>query len=211
MIEIDYERSIFTVQNDDLTLTVEKEPFPINPRSDDLDNTTMLLWNFDFEANNNPYKSMSEFLEALDEDCKMLDGEEIIMLPIYFDSDACTVSHKISDGAENSRVIGFIYMTGEEAALEYDDEDIVKACRKQLVAEIQEYNDFVNGNLYGFTITRYDDEEDDDEIIDGGGNFRPGENILDMIKEMSDCCDDENYHLFEMLIGEMENNTGISL
>lgn len=199
MIELNHDTKEFCVKHNGLTLIIDTETFPANPR-DEHGVTKLLLWGHnEFVGDKNPYTTIPDIEQ-------LKNKEDIFFIyPVFLNNDTHTLSANIDLDCD-CRHIGYIYMTKADAELEYYDHESTELCEDRLLKDIMEYSQYINGDVYGFTIY-LTNEDSDDEVVDGGGNYYPRDNFLDTIKEMSNSCDDEYYHLFEMLINEIESSS----
>jgi hypothetical protein len=102
--------------------------------------------------------------EMVDKLIKKTLSEKVIMLPLYlYDHSGISMSTNPFSCSWDSGQVGYIYVTKEEAKREFDMkrtskkfEDLIK---KRLIAEVEEYNKFLTGEVYGYCV------------VDEGENF----------------------------------------
>lgn len=95
--------------------------------------------------------------------------KHFIILPLYiYDHSGITISTAPFDCRWDSGQCGFAYVSREKARKEFPkmrDEEVREHAEKLMQAEIQEFDSYLRGDVYSFTV------ESDDGIIDSCGNF----------------------------------------
>lgn len=85
-----------------------------------------------------------------------------VILPLYLmDHSGLAISTKPFSCPWDSGQVGWIYMTLDEARENWpDDPDPIESAERRLRAEVEEYNAYLSGDVWGYTIT----DEDGNEI-----------------------------------------------
>jgi len=96
---------------------------------------------------------------------------EIIMLPLYlYDHSGVTMSTKPFSCPWDSGQIGYIYVTLEDVRREWSCKRVSAKRRVQaeqrLVAEVEVYNGYLRGDVYGYTIL-----DENDHVVDSCWGF----------------------------------------
>lgn len=107
------------------------------------------------------YAGWDEMEDAIRKDL----GAEII-LPLYmYDHGGITISTSPFSCPWDSGRIGFIYVTREKLLKEYGNvrltKDIIAKATKVLEGEVEVYDQFVQGDVYGYTIKDSEGEDGD--------------------------------------------------
>lgn len=183
------------VKKDGITLHVEPDYNPPHPRIDCDHMGTMLGWHRRYNLTDNPkYKEPSDFWES--EEAKNIH----VILPVYM-LDHSGIYLSTTDFADpwDSGQLGFIYCTKEQAQKWYGylpDEETLKA---ELRAEIETYNDYLNGSWYEFFI-----EGMDGEIMDSCGGFFQKGDMNELFDDMKQYVEPEFHPLFDKLAAKLE-------
>ena len=85
-------------------------------------------------------------------------GSAIVRLPVYLMDHSGLWASTTSFGCPwDSGIVGWIFATSEEIKAEYNvdhiDAELCKKVQCQLRAEVEEYNQYLTGDVYGYTIT----------------------------------------------------------
>lgn len=103
-----------------------------------------------------------------EEDLNKLFSEYFIHLPLYlYDHGGITMSTSSFSCPWDSGQVGFIFVSKEKAKKEFEgDDEWEKKAIRSLVAEVNTYDDYLTGNIYGFCIYEMPEEdyEDEDEL-----------------------------------------------
>lgn len=113
-------------------------------------------------------EELAEYLES---------SEDVYRLPLYFyNHSGITISTKPSGDRWDSGEVGRIYITKANAVniwgLNPDADDFEAAIINNLESEVKTYNQYITGDVYGFTITDPDGEEVDSCWGFYGDDFR---------------------------------------
>lgn len=104
-----------------------------------------------------------------------------VILPIYmYDHSGITIATTPFGCRWDSGQVGFIYCTVEKIKSEYSckriTKSIIEKVERILKAEIETYNQYVIGDIYGFRLMKVDIENDEREVEDSCWGFY-GEDI----------------------------------
>lgn len=92
--------------------------------------------------------------------------DDYIILPLYlYDHSGITMGCSPFSCPWDSGQVGFIYMSIDRARKEWTgtDDEIREAATKCLIAEVEEYDQYLTGDVWGYTIDRVTLDEDGDE------------------------------------------------
>jgi len=168
----------------DYTVKIENDHDPMNPRTDWDHAGTMVVWhngyNLGDDHNHTDVDSFFHSISGLYEDehtdyltdeqlqrCRKVAHEMNIILPLYlYDHSGITMSTGSFSCPWDSGQVGYIYISLETARKNHDWKVITKTRReliaKYLEGEVEVYDHYLTGSVYGFTITKGEDEEDVD-------------------------------------------------
>ena len=150
-----------------MKLRIEQDTAPLNPR-EEFDHLGKMVCahrryglgdKHDYNADH--YDGWDEFEAAIRKEENV-----VVMLPIFmYDHSGVTINvHGFSCNFDSGQ-IGFIYATREDVLREYDKKRISKKMRekieKQLEAEVSEYRQYLEGDVWGYIIENVDGEEVD--------------------------------------------------
>ena len=143
-----------------LTIRIELDTDPMNPR--DWDNLgTMVCWHRNYLlGDEQPTRSPDEYLEGI---------EDAIILPLYlYDHSGITMNTTGFDCPWDSNQVGFIFVEKSEIRKEYGDltEETLEKVKKYLVGEVNTYDQYLRGEVYGYVV-----ETEDGEFIDSCWGF----------------------------------------
>jgi len=110
------------------------------------------------EVNPDNYTGWDDMIETLTEN----DQDIIYWLPIYlYDHSGLSISHSSFGCRWDSGQIGFHILRESRIKEVYGTEKVkeedIERAKKELIIEMETYNDYLNGNCFSFTL--YEDEE----------------------------------------------------
>ena len=162
----------------DYTIKVEHDDMPLNPRTDWDPLGTMVCWHGRYNlGDDHSYPDPDNFLSGLyeDEQTEYLEQDQLdkcyevahhknIILPLYlYDHSGITMSTTGFACPWDSGRVGYIYISHEQARKEYLWERITKKriamVEKYLTGEVESYDYYLTGQVYGFTIEKGEEEE----------------------------------------------------
>lgn len=165
-----------SVSGNGYTLQVYRDEYAENPR--EWDNLgKMVCWHRRYNlGDKHGYESPSDFYES--EEYK----NALVILPVYlYDHSGITISNSDFGDKWDSGLIGYIFLTKEKAQEEYGreiDEPMKELIRERLISETEIYDDYLQGDCYGFKITNASGEK-----IDSCNGFF-GNDLNDVLKVM---------------------------
>lgn len=174
------------------TLKIIPEENPLNPRTDCDHLGIMLCWHRRYSlGDNHPYDTPQDFAESA------AAKDMFVCLPVYLlDHSGLYVSVNDFNDSWDSGQLGFIYCTKQDAQKWFNNTDVTEdEIKKELTAEVEEYNDYLNGAWYGFLI-----EGLDGEVEDSCGGFRYDGSMKKLASEMKSYVSDKYYALFDKLV-----------
>ena len=138
------------------TIRIEYDEYPLNPR-DEWENLGMFVTfssKYSYGDNVNQGR-IFESRKELEECILRIDG--VVMLPVYvYDHGAVSVSTYVPTCQWDSSHIGYIYASPDMVEKIGSNPEYTE---KALRAEIEEYNQYINGEVYEYTIeSPYTDE-----------------------------------------------------
>lgn len=104
------------------------------------------------------YKLGEEKLDA-EEMIELANRKDIVSLPVYLsDHGGITISCKPFSCPWDSGQVGIIYATHEKIKKEYDEvnEETIKKAINIMISEIEAFNCYLVGDVYGYELTRID-------------------------------------------------------
>lgn len=187
------------VKHDGLTLHVEPDYNPPNPRTQDDHLGTMLCWhrNYIF-GDHNRYKTPEDFHNS--EEAKRI----YVSLPVYMlDHSGTFLSTKGFADVDPDRwdwgQLGLIYCTEEAAKKWYGYLPDKAELYRQLNSEVECYNDYLNGSWYEFYI-----EGKNGEIEESCGGFYQDEGFTELLGYMKEYVESDYHPLFDKLAAKAE-------
>lgn len=174
------------------TLKIIPDENPLNPRTDCDHLGIMLCWHRRYSlGDNHPYDTPQDFAESA------AAKNMFVCLPVYLlDHSGLYVSVNDFNDSWDSGQLGFIYCTKQDAQKWFNNTDVTEdEIKKELTAEVEEYNDYLNGAWYGFLI-----EGLDGEVEDSCGGFRYDGSMKKLASEMKSYVSDKYYALFDKLV-----------
>ena len=190
---------LMDVKLNGLTLHIEPDCYPPDPRKDYDHLGTMLCWHRHYSfGDQNEYKNPKDFYES--KEAKNI----YVSLPVYMlDHSGTYFSTTGFSDVDPDRwdwgQLGIIYCTEESAKKWFGylpDKETLKA---QLNNEVELYNDYMNGAWFAFYI-----EGKDGEIEDSCGGFFQNGNFADVLKDMKEYTDKDYHSLFDKLAVKYE-------
>ena len=156
-------------------IRIERDIDPINPRTQFDNLGTMLCWHKQYHLGDegHPYQETTKNCDSWDEVGEVIHEHEdiCVLLPLYlYDHSGITISTRPFSCQWDSGQIGFIYVTKERVRSSYGVKrisgalrTIVEACLK---AEVEEYDKYLRGDVWGYEIVN-----EDDEVVDSCWGF----------------------------------------
>lgn len=174
------------------TLKIIPDENPLNPRTDCDHLGIMLCWHRRYSlGDSHPYDTPQDFAESA------AAKDMFVCLPVYLlDHSGLYVSVNDFNDSWDSGQLGLIYCTKQDAQKWFNNTDVTEdEIKKELTAEVEEYNDYLNGAWYGFLI-----EGLDGEVEDSCGGFRYDGSMKKLASEMKSYVSDKHYALFDKLV-----------
>ena len=155
-----------------LSYRIEVEDDPMNPRIGWDNFGTMLCFHKRYtlgdetELKANSFNDWEEVSRYLRDTLKA-----IIILPLYLiDHSGISISVGSFNDSWDSGQVGFIYITRDKMLEEFEWKNLTAKRREQIVllleGEVETYNSYLTGMVYGFVI-----EDNDGEVIDSCWGF----------------------------------------
>ena len=156
---------------DGLVVKIEYDPEPLNPRKEYDNLGTMVCFHrrynlgdeTDYRAED--YHSWDELREAIEKT-----EDPVVILPLYL-HDHSGLTMRTSDFGDrwDSGQVGFIFLSRQKAKEEYKKltKKNLKNAEEVLEGEVDTYDQYLSGQVYGFVIEkiiREEDEEGEEEV-----------------------------------------------
>lgn len=163
-----------TIENGKYRLEIEQMDYAENPRHIQDHESKMICFHsrYNIGDENNDYK-LDDYSswEELYNDIVRKENPAVI-LPIYmYDHSGITISTTPFSCRWDSGQIGFIYMTCEDVRERLGVKRVSPKMRDRvtnwLLSEVEEFNQYLRGDVYSFTTTNVED----DEVIDSCSGF----------------------------------------
>lgn len=177
-----------TIAIDDKIVNIYCDEDPQNPRTS-WDNDDVLVlshrrYNLAFECPKYCYDSLEELEKIIK---SKNDIAEI--LPVYmYDHSGISLSSSPFECKWDSGKIGFIFITKENARKSHNVKRISKRVRgiihKNLLANIEVYSQYLNGEYYGYSVLDKDDNE-----LDSCWGFYGWDNVVEQATEAGKNCE----------------------
>ena len=162
------------------TITIERDEYPSNPREDD-NLGTMICGHRNYTLGDVQYRESYEFHDAVDE---ITNNPENIWLPIYmYEHSGIVLSTKPFSDRWDSGQLGIIYCEKEKYEKSFPNlkgEELVKAVTGNLEDELETYNQYVQGEVYEYTVQK------DGETLDSCCGFYGEDFCLEVAKRTVD-------------------------
>jgi hypothetical protein len=140
------------------TMEIFVDHFPSNPRTEWENIGTMVCFHNRYrlgdkhDYNSNDFDSWDGLKKQI-----IKDHDPAVILPIYmYDHSGVTISTKPFSCPWDSGQIGFIFMSKQIAKKEYGFSRLTKQIKEKLtrylMAEVKTYDQYLNGDVYGFEI-----------------------------------------------------------
>ena len=186
---------MMTVSSDGYKLSVFRDEDAPNPR--EWDNLgRMVCWHRRYNlGDEHSFEDVEDFLES--EEYK----NAIVILPVYmYDHSGLAFSTVSFEDKWDSGQVGYIYVTQERAKMffgreitESDHEGI----KELLVGEVETYDQYFQGDCYGFKISN-----EHGDVVDSASGYY-GSRITDVLQEMKESVNVE----YEELFGKMSKHS----
>lgn len=146
------------------------------------------------DYNSSDYGSWDEMEEAI---CKREDVA--LILPLYlYDHSGITINTTGFSCPWDSGQVGFIFVSKKKARKEYGrlTKKVMEKLRKYLLGEVETYDQYLRGDVYGFQLVEVDEDGEEIDTIDSCYGFF-GDNWKD--NGMMEHVGDEHKGLFAAL------------
>lgn len=155
-----------TIEHNGYTIEISQDTDCINPRVD-YDNLSTFAFfhrNYSNESNirTNDFSSLAQIRKHIEKELNAI----CIPVFLYSHSGDCIKACESNPFhcPWDSGQLGFAYVTKEKVYKEYQWKVITKKRKKQILevlkGEVETFNQYINGEVYGYTITKEDEEVD---------------------------------------------------
>ena len=175
-------KPVETVKHKNHVIEIHYDDSPINPMQDFDYLGTFVCWHRTYNlGHKHDFNSPQDFKQFREE------NEIAICLPLYaYIHSGITISTGTFHCPWDSGQIGYTYLTKEKFLKEYGemtDENLAKA-ESAMKAEVNEYDDFLTGQVYRYII-----KDEDDEEYESANGFSGYDSIKNMIEECKSLID----------------------
>ena len=151
------------------TIKIHQDEDPLNPRTDYDCLGTMVCFHKRYDLGDKHSIRHEDYDGwARIEDMLRTDLDAAIILPLYlYDHSGITMKTSPFGCRWDSGQVGFIYVSREKVFKEYGRKDLAKAIEqatKVLEGEVETYDHYLRGDVYGYTLYAPGDEDLDDSI-----------------------------------------------
>ena len=184
------------VKKKGLTLHVEQDDYPHNPRNDGCTDT-MLCWHSRYTlGDENPYKTSQDFYDDKELQDKIFVMRKVYMLDHSGLRFSATPFTAVDPQGWDSGVVGVIYMTKDDAQRVYGGltDEAKQNADAGLIDEIEEYDRYHNTQYYEFYI-----EGKEGEPLEASCGYY-GDSMTEILEVMRDCADKKYRPLFDKAI-----------
>jgi len=151
-----------------ITVEIVQDDDPIDPREDAKGNClgTMVCWHRNYKLGE---KHGYENPTAFEEEWK---GKALILPVFLYDHSGITINTTGFSCPWDSGQVGYIYASHAKIAEEYGkvDETTLEKARKVLVSEVEIYDQYLRGDVYGYVVTKItrckECARDEKEVVD---------------------------------------------
>ncbi len=161
------------IENEKYKLEIFDDLDPCSPR--EFDNLgTMVCFHNRYKVGDETGLKSSDFSSWEELESYLYKEENaLIVIPIFmYDHSGLWINTTGFSCPWDSGQIGYIYASKEKVRKEYNYKRISKKLKEQvkeiLCSEVDLYNDYLSGNVYGFTLT---DKEKDEELDSSSGFY----------------------------------------
>jgi len=195
-------KELFIQYNDttkfgDYTIVIQQDDEPENPREYDNLGTMICFHNHYTLGDDHKYNSPDHFFHCESglyeyeetiyltdkqlEQCRTVVDKKSVILPLYlYDHSGITMRTSSFDCSWDSGQVGYIIVALEDIRKEYSWKSVTQKRReeieKHLTSEVETYDHFLTGSVYGFTITK--DEEEVDSCYGFFGYYTDDDNYM---------------------------------
>jgi hypothetical protein len=164
------------------TLKIYMDDDPIDPRGND-NVGTMVCFHRRYSLGDKGHgiddDDFSSFAEM--EEYIIKEKSAVVIIPLYlYDHSGITMRVYPFGDRWDSGQVGFIYATRKDILNNWGGKrltkDLIQKTHKMLEAEVQEYDDYLTGNVYGYVL----EDENGDEVESCWGF--PGDDAVEQIK-----------------------------
>jgi len=142
--------AIHTEDYNGLTIRIEQDEDPMNPRTDYDNFGHMICFHSRYDLGDKHEMSKEDLLA-------MIKRKDVIALPLYlYDHSGITMSTSSFNDRWDSGQVGYIYVTLEDIRKNFMVKRVTKAIREKAIelmkSEVLTYDDYITNNVYGFVI-----------------------------------------------------------
>jgi hypothetical protein len=179
------------------TILIEQDNDPMNPRTE-WDNFGIIAYKHrNYILGEEEINDPDDFLAGLaglepDKDNLMERAQKKnVILPVYlYDHSGITISCRPFSCPWDSGQVGYIYATYEQIRKEYNVKHVttkvIEKVKNRLRSEIETFDNYLTGEVYGFTV-----EDEDGEMVDSCSGYYGENGIKDAINTAKDSIDCE--------------------
>lgn len=154
-----------TIKNDKYRIEIHTDENPESPRNwENLGKMVCFHKRYDLGDKHDYDHNYYDGWEAMEKDIIKKENVAVI-LPLYlYDHSGITISTSSFNDRWDSGMIGFIYMTKKDAIENYGKKimtpKVKERALKNLEGEVETYDQYLTGDVYGFKVFEDDEETD---------------------------------------------------
>jgi len=152
-----------TAEIDGYTITIENEQYPFNPRKEYDNVGKMVCWHRYDLGDEQPTVDPEEYNDILDK----VEKDGGVVLPLYlYDHSGITMSTTPFSCPWDSGQVGWIYVEADTIRKEWGGKSkrLTEAAREKarrcLISEVETYDQYLTGEVYGYNIAFADEPLD---------------------------------------------------
>ena len=187
--------AVKTIEHNGKVIEIHTDEDPINPRTDFEHADTMVCLHRRYNLGDKHDYRTEDFSGwgAIEEQI-LKDNDVVEILPLYmYDHSGITIATTPFSCPWDSGQIGFVFITKEKARECWMVKRIGKKVRAKvhtyLLAAVQEYDQFLTGDIYGYVIKAKDKDGEEGEELDSCWGFYGMEYAIEQAKEAADAYD----------------------
>jgi hypothetical protein len=148
------------------TLEIRQDEYPESPRQDD-NLSTMICFHGRYNLGDKHDYSHKDYSGWAEMETAIIKNEKpAVILPLYlYDHSGITISTSPFSCKWDSGQIGFIFVSKEKLRKEYNvkrlTQQIIDKAEKVLLAEVETYDLYLRGDVYGYTLLDENDAVED--------------------------------------------------
>jgi len=193
------------------TIQISYDEFSMHPRTDFDNLGSMVMFHNRYNLINEGFYNKNDFNSWEELEKYIIRVEDIaVILPVYMYDHTGVVLNTTGFSCQwDSGQVGFIFISKAKARTEYSWKQITKTRRerleKYLIEEVEVYSQYLNGDVYGYTVLN---EEGEEIEADGGSYYGYDHEKSGLMENAKDAID---YEIERAKEEEKKNNHQIEM